>query len=89
MSRFSSKWITFGEYVRLDRTTSTDELYPLAECLSYAITQYRSLDFYLEGAFTGIGPCGGDPGWQLFPISKYKGQPYIATAFPANPKDVK
>lgn len=37
----------------------------LLQCLSFAIQPNHSLDYYLEGIFTGHGPNGGDPGWAL------------------------
>lgn len=54
-----------GNYVWRDPNDETNFLLPLLECLRFAVTLNRTLDYFLEGVFTGKGPCGGDPGWVI------------------------
>ena len=56
--------LRFGDYVCAE-ADGDEHLWPLFNCLRFAIETARPLDFYLSGILTGIGPCGGDPGWTL------------------------
>lgn len=68
MSWYSSDRVSFGEYVWLMHDEDDAGLYPLAECLSYAINSYQPLDYFLGGLLTDdeLALSGGDPGWSWY-----------------------
>ena len=53
-----------GNYTWWDADTESEALLPLLYCIGNAIP-HVPLDYFLRGIFTGIGPCGGDPGWGI------------------------
>lgn len=65
MSKSKQNTKRIGNYVSLDSSSDADYLLPLLECLRFAVVLNRKLDYFLEGIFTGKGPCGGDPGWVI------------------------
>jgi hypothetical protein len=68
--RKSSETKIGGNYTWFDKDKDSLELLPLLYCIGNT-THASSIDYYLKGIFTGVGPCGGDPGWQLFPDDDY------------------
>ncbi|WPB59206.1 hypothetical protein [Xylophilus sp. GOD-11R] len=58
--------IFIGDYVSFDHEKQSNEILPLLECLIYAITPGRPLDYFLKNILAnGFGPTGGDPGWSI------------------------